>query len=76
MASKSYHVIPAIDGGWAVTKEGAHRASRTFETKESAVEWARELSRTRGTELYIHKQDGRIADHFSYRKEPAPAEAW
>lgn len=69
-------MIPAIVGGWAVTKEGAHRASKTFATKESAIEWAREISRTRETELYIHKQDGRVADHVSYRKEPAPAETW
>ena len=76
MPRKSYHVIPAPEGGWSVKKEGAHRAARTFETKEPAVRWAEEISRDRETELYIHNKDGRISDRRSYGRDPFPLKDW
>lgn len=76
MAAESYHVMPGLDGGWRVKKEGSHRAAKKFTTKKSAIEWAREVSRSESTELFIHKLDGRISDKVSYRKDPLPLKQW
>ncbi len=73
MAKKSNHVVPSKEkGGWAVLKSGSSRASKSFETKEDAVKYGRELSRKEQTELYIHKRDGLIQDRNSYGKDPFP----
>jgi hypothetical protein len=46
--------------------------SKSFERKEEAVKYGRELSRREQTELYIHKRDGRIQERNSYGKDPFP----
>jgi hypothetical protein len=71
MAKKSNHVVPS-SSGWAVRKSGAGRASRTFDTKEKAVAYGRELSRSEKTELYIHKTNGMIQNRNSYGNDPNP----
>ena len=58
--------------GWAVKKSGSERASRTFETKEEAIEYGRALSKTEQTELYIHKSNGMIQNRNSYGDDPNP----
>lgn len=73
MPKKSNHVIPSKEkGGWAVKKSGSTRASKSFDRKEDAIKYGRELSRKEKTELYIHKKDGRIQDRNSYGKDPFP----
>ena len=57
-ASKRVHII-SRDNGWAVKKEGASRASRIYENKETAVENAKKLRRT-GHDVVVHKKDGSI----------------
>ena len=71
MSKKTNHVVPS-SSGWAVKKSGSERASRTFETKEKAVEYGRELSRSEKTELYIHKTNGMIQNRNSYGNNPNP----
>lgn len=71
MAKKSNHVVPS-SSGWSVKKSGSERASKTFETKEKAVDYGRELSKTEKTELYIHKKNGMIQDKNSYGNDPNP----
>lgn len=71
MAKKSNHVVPS-SSGWAVRKSGAVRASRTFETKNKAIEFGRELSKNEKTELYVHKSNGMIQDKSSYGDDPNP----
>lgn len=74
MARRSNHVVPSSrKGGWAVIKSGSLKASRSFERKEDAVRYGKELSRKEETDLYIHKRDGRIHERNSYTKEPATA---
>lgn len=65
MAKKSNHVVP-LSTRWAVKKTGSERASRTFDTKEKAVNYGRELSKSEKTELYIHKANGMIQNRNSY----------
>ena len=71
MAKKSNHVIPS-NSGWSVKKSGAERASKTFDTKEKAVAYGRELSKGEKTELFIHKSNGMIQNRNSYGNDPNP----
>jgi Uncharacterized protein conserved in bacteria (DUF2188) len=68
----SKHVVPSGTGGWAVKNSGATRASRTFETQQQAVTYARDAAKKGGTELYIHGRDGTIKDKRSYGNDPMP----
>jgi hypothetical protein len=72
MVKKSNHVVPSKSAGWAVKKSGSSKASKLFETKEEAVDYARELSKTEKTELYIHKKNGMIQEKNSYGSDPNP----
>jgi hypothetical protein len=71
MAKKSNHVVPS-SSGWAVKKSGADRASKVFETKDKAVDYGRELSKSEKTELFIHKSNGMIQNRNSYGNDPHP----
>lgn len=71
MTKRSNHVVPS-SSRWAVKKTGSERASKTFDTKEKAVEYGRELSKMEKTELYIHKANGMIQNRTSYGNDPYP----
>lgn len=64
------HVVPAKDGGWNVKRGGASRASGHFDTKQQAVDRAREISRNAESELKIHNKDGQIAQSDSHGNDP------
>jgi hypothetical protein len=66
----TYHV-ESTDRGWKVLKEGATRASASFETKPDAVARGRELAKgqARGR-LVVHGKDGRVQDEFTYVGHP------
>jgi uncharacterized protein YdaT len=72
MSKKTYHVVPAPQGGWNVKKGGATRASNHFDKKQDAIDRAREISRNQSSELVIHKKDGTIARKDSYGHDPLP----
>lgn len=57
---RTYHVIPDPEFGWVVKKGGADRASKRFETKQDAIDYARDLSRQHRRNLIIHGRDGKI----------------
>lgn len=71
---KSHHVVPNPDGGWDVKKAGSERASKHTDTKQEAVEKARQISKNQGTELYIHGKDGKIQQKDSHGNDPFPPE--
>jgi uncharacterized protein YdaT len=68
----TYHVVPHIEGGWAVRKSGAIRASAKFDKQNDAIKRAQELSKQNRTELYIHRKDGTVAQKDSYSKKTYP----
>jgi uncharacterized protein YdaT len=72
MSKKSTHVIPNPIGGWSVKQSGASRASNLFDTKQPAIERARELSARQHTELVIHNKDGKISGKDSRGHDPYP----
>jgi hypothetical protein len=52
------HII-SRDKGWAIKKEGALRASRVLQTKQSAIDNARKLN-NEGDDIVIHNKDGSV----------------
>ncbi len=72
MPAKSHHVVPNPDGGWNVKRGGGKRASRHFDTKQAAVSWGQEVSRSQGSEFVVHKRDGTIQRKDSHGKDPFP----
>ena len=72
MSKESYHVVPNPNGGWSVRKRGAERASKLFEKKEDAIRFGRDLSKSRGIDLFVHGRDGTIRATDSYGQDPYP----
>ena len=68
---RNVHVVPRNDG-WVIRKEGNSRATSVHQTQRDAVEEAREIARTQGSELVIHGRDGRIRDRDSFGSDPMP----
>lgn len=72
MAKKGLHVVPSPRGGWAVRQSGASRATRTFETQDDAIVFARGEAKKTSGELYVHRSDGTVRDRASYGADPHP----
>lgn len=68
----SHHVVPGVGGGWDIRKEGSDRASGHFDTKQAAVDRARQISRNQRTELVIHDRHGRIQNPDSHGPDSNP----
>ena len=63
-------VQPSPEGGWDNKKAGASRAASHHETKQQAVDVAREMSQREGSELKIKNLDGKIAQSDSHGHDP------
>ncbi len=68
----SRHVVPNPEGGWDNKRAGGARASSHHETKQAAVDRAREQSRREGSELVIHGRNGQIQAKDSHGRDPNP----
>lgn len=68
----THHVVPNPDGGWDVKRGGASRASSHHDTKQQAIDRAREITRNQNTELRIHNRNGRISRSDSHGGDPYP----
>lgn len=70
---KTYHVVPDSTGGWKVQGENAKRAVANYDTKQLAVERAKELAKAQPEgKVVIHKQDGKIQTEHTYGNDPFP----
>lgn len=72
MSKNSQHVVKNSNGGWSVKKSGAKKATKNFSTQGEAISLAREIAKNQKTELYIHRENGRIRDKNSYGNDPCP----
>jgi len=72
MTKKTQHVVKNPDGGWAVKKGGATKATKVHKTQEEAIRHGREIARTQNAEFYVHGRDGRIREKDSYGKDSCP----
>ena len=70
--AKQHHVVPNSGNGWCVKTEHAKKASQCFTKKVDAVNYAREVSKNQGTELFIHNRDGKIAQKDSHGRDTFP----
>ena len=70
--SKNQHVAPHPNGGWQVKGEGNSRATVRTATQKEAIGVARSIARNQGSELVIHRSDGRIRDKDSHGRDPFP----
>lgn len=70
MSKKQTHVVPNSEGGWDIKQSGGQRSSGHFDTKQEAVDRAREISRNQGNELVIHNKDGKISQKNSHGNDP------
>ncbi len=70
--AKTQQVVPKNTGGWDVKIGGSDKASKHFETKQPAVDYARDLAKKQAAELVIHKKDGTISTKDSHGNDPCP----
>lgn len=69
---KTTHVVHNPNGGWDIKQGGAKRSSGHYDTKQDAIDRAREISRNVGSELFIHNMDGKFGRKDSHGGDPFP----
>lgn len=69
---KNQHVTPHPAGGWQVKGEGNSKATVRTSTQREAIDRARAISRSQGSELVIHRPNGMIRDKDSHGRDPFP----
>ena len=69
---KNQHVTPHPEGGWQVKSAGNQRATVRTETQRQAISIAKQIAKSQQSELFIHRQDGRIRGRNSYGNDPFP----
>lgn len=74
MPRKEHHVVHnKVEGGWDVKRNGAKRVSTSHSnTKAEAERKARVISTNQGTELVIHRVNGKIQRSDSHGNDPCP----
>jgi hypothetical protein len=70
----NYH-ITKTDKGWALTKQGAERASKTATTKAEITKLATEFLDGKTASLKIHKEDGTIQEERTYPRSADPTKS-
>ena len=71
MSKKNQHVVPH-ESGWAVKGAGNTRATSVHSTQREAIETARETAIRQGSEMLIHRKNGRIRERNTYGDDPFP----
>ncbi len=66
----SYHVVPGKEGRWLVKRSGTTRPSGVFESQSEAISRARDLAKSKNSELVVYGKDGRIRDRITYGSDP------
>ena len=67
MTKKKYHVTQKDDGSWQGKLENGSRASVVANTKAEAMEQTIEMAKNHGnSQVFIHKQDGKIQEERTY----------
>ena len=69
---KEIHIVPAADDGWKVKKSSAEKASRCFDTKAEAQDYAKQQGKKQGAEVVDHRKDGKIRKSTSYGNDSCP----
>ena len=62
---QNYHVL-VRDDEWIVKRVGSSKPTQVFGTQSKAISYAKSVSQSQGTEVFIHGADGRIVDRKDY----------
>lgn len=62
---KNYHVLPR-GNEWIVKRAGADRANQVFTTQTKAATYAKSVSQSQGTTVFIHRANGTIKERKDY----------
>ncbi len=68
---RNQHVVPH-KGRWAVRGENNTKVTSTHDTQANAIDAARNIAINQGSEVVIHRPNGRIRDNDSYGPDPCP----
>lgn len=64
---QAWHVTPTDEGRWRVVREKASRAASVHDTKDAAVDAAREIAKKRSKgQVVLHRRDGTIQKAHTY----------
>ncbi len=70
---KNVHVLPnKANSNWQVKTEGASKAAGVFQTKAEAKSAGAIIAKNRAGELFIHNENGKIANRNSFGSDPFP----
>lgn len=68
---KTWHVTTHEDEGWQVKKAGGDQATSRHETKDDAIQAAKQLAKKKDLgQIKIHKTDGTIQEERTYGEDP------
>ena len=70
----NYH-ITKNDKGWALTRQGAERTSKTAATKAEITQLASEFLSDKTASLKIHKEDGTIQEERTFPRSADPTKS-
>lgn len=65
-STNDQHVIPH-NNRWAIKKENSNQASYVFETKEEALNKAKDIAKNQSVNIVIHRKNGTIQDTIKYK---------
>jgi hypothetical protein len=68
---KNQHVVKH-DDGWAVKGAGNEKATKVTETKQQAIDVAKNIAKHQHSELIIHGKNGQIQEKNTYGNDPYP----
>lgn len=67
------HVIPKSDREWVVKSVSFEPKSRRFDTKRSAVGYARKIYRKGNSEIVVHDKSGQVVEKISAKDSFPPS---
>jgi len=70
----NYHITKSGDG-WALTRQGAERASKTASTKAEIMTIAGDFLAGKTASLKVHKEDGTIQEERTYPRSADPTKS-
>jgi len=71
MRGKNQHVVPKGDQ-WAVKGENNNRVTSYHKTQSDAINFAKEICKNQGSELFIHGKNNQFRERNSYGNDPFP----
>lgn len=73
MARRTVYYVSPSGSQWKVQRQGSNRASRRFDTKRPAEQYAKRVAKNnRPSQVKVQRQDGTIEKEWTYDEDPYP----